>query len=145
MVGSPRRYIKVCSTKCVTNFEISQTSNNLSCYQCIRNTNTPCEPHELQPCPPVSDRCVTHISKNAEDGFSIKRECGLGPCGFDDDMVNKGLGFDCDRSRAEYFCIFCCRDSGCNNSESVFAASSSTALLVTTLVVTLYWRNKFFA
>ncbi|CAH1375323.1 hypothetical protein MTP99_016792 [Tenebrio molitor] len=113
---------------------ISGESTNLTCYQCTRNTNTECDPHELLPCPSVSDRCVTHISKNDENGFSIKRECGLGPCGFDDDMVNKGLGFgNCDRSREEYFCILCCRDSGCNKSGSTSVTSPNLLLLITFL------------
>ena len=47
----------------------------------------------------------------------MKKECGLGPCGFEDDMVNKGLGLadQCDTSKDEYFCVFCCKESGCNS------------------------------
>lgn len=37
---------------------------NLTCYQCKRKSNVECSPEELLPCSPVSDRCVTHISKD---------------------------------------------------------------------------------
>ncbi|XP_073984231.1 uncharacterized protein [Rhodnius prolixus] len=88
---------------------------NLSCYQCTKKTSEPCPEENLLPCPSNRDRCVTHISKDANNGFVLKRECGLGPCGFEDDMVNRGLGLDhCDTSKDEYFCVFCCKESGCN-------------------------------
>ncbi|XP_065174211.1 uncharacterized protein [Atheta coriaria] len=90
-------------------------AHNLSCYQCTRQANIECEPHELKQCPPTADRCVTHIMKDRQDGFKISRECGIGPCTFRDLMVIKGLGLDnCDRSRDEYFCILCCPENGCN-------------------------------
>jgi len=45
----------------------------------------------------------------------IKRECGLGPCAFEDDMATRGLGLDgCDRSKNDFFCVSCCRTPGCN-------------------------------
>lgn len=89
---------------------------NLSCYQCMKTIAEPCPEDTLLPCPESKDRCVTHISKDATKGFVMKKECGLGPCGFSDDMVNKGLGLDqCDTSKDEYFCVFCCKESGCNN------------------------------
>ncbi|GLV32837.1 hypothetical protein CBL_00456 [Carabus blaptoides fortunei] len=109
---------------------IEAATNNLTCYQCTKNANEECGEETLLPCPPVSDRCVTHITKDAKNGFSIKRECGLGPCGFNDDMMNRGLGLDgCDRSKDEYFCVFCCRDSGCNKSKAPLPVPSVTSLL----------------
>ncbi|KAF5307675.1 hypothetical protein FQR65_LT06730 [Abscondita terminalis] len=86
---------------------IQATPNNISCYQCIKHVDEECPIESLKPCPTYSDRCVKHISKTADKGFTIKRECGLGPCGFDDLMTNRGLGMDnCDRSSDEYFCYF---------------------------------------
>ncbi|XP_017773304.1 PREDICTED: uncharacterized protein LOC108560293 [Nicrophorus vespilloides] len=71
------------------------------------------------------------------DGFKIKRECGLGPCNFNDVMASKGLGLDtCDRSRKEYFCLFCCRESGCNKgSSSDVSSSPSNYLLILGVVL----------
>ncbi|XP_044734464.1 uncharacterized protein LOC123296853 [Chrysoperla carnea] len=116
-------------------------TTNLTCYQCERNTNVECGEESLLPCPPVSDRCVTHIAKNAQNGFTLKRECGLGPCGFDDDAMNKGLGLDgCDRSRDEYFCIFCCRGNGCNKSVgSRLLVQQSFLLVFSVLSSTLFF------
>lgn len=109
----------------------------------------------MLPCPHISDRCVTHISKDgkyvqikrsnflirffsARKGFSIKRECGLGPCEFNDEMANKGLGFDkCDRSKDEYFCVFCCRESGCNKNNSLYTQPSLLLLLLSLIFVVI--------
>ncbi|GFG39597.1 hypothetical protein Cfor_03367, partial [Coptotermes formosanus] len=88
---------------------------NLTCYQCTRYKNEECGNESLLPCSPNKDRCVTHISNDAQNGFSLKRECGLGPCRFEDPSATRSLGMDgCDRSKDEYFCIFCCTESGCN-------------------------------
>ncbi|XP_021927524.1 uncharacterized protein LOC110833576 [Zootermopsis nevadensis] len=117
---------------------------NLTCYQCTKYKNEECGSESLLPCPPSKDRCVTHISNDAQNGFSLKRECGLGPCGFEDTNVMRGLGMDtCDRSKDEYFCIFCCTQNGCNKaagginwpSASLLAAM---AVLVTCVCVSTY-------
>lgn len=70
----------------------------------------------------------------------MKKECGLGPCGFEDDMVNKGLGLadQCDRSKDEYFCVFCCRESGCN--AAVILTSHFTVLILSVLCVILFGK-----
>ncbi|KAK4875232.1 hypothetical protein RN001_011654 [Aquatica leii] len=106
---------------CLVFVTFAQTSSpNISCYQCIKHIDEECSKEDLKPCPAFSDRCVTHISKTADLGFTIKRECGLGPCGFDDLMTNKGLGMDtCDQSNDEYFCLFCCQENGCNHNSAV--------------------------
>ncbi|KAJ4434521.1 hypothetical protein ANN_23083 [Periplaneta americana] len=63
----------------------------------------------------ASDNLSAIEFRPAQNGFTLKRECGLGPCGFEDTNVKKGLGMDvCDRSKDEYFCVFCCTESGCN-------------------------------
>ncbi|XP_066995692.1 uncharacterized protein [Anabrus simplex] len=112
------------------------TESNLSCYQCTRYTNEECGKEDLLPCPASKDRCVTHISKDARNGFVMKRECGLGPCGFEDAMMNRGLGLEgCDRSKDEYFCVFCCPTSGCNKDTS--SAIYPSALLVLAATVLL--------
>lgn len=51
-------------------------------------------------------------------GFKIKRECGLGPCNFDDSIVNNVLGLSsCDINKNS-FCLSCCRENGCNKNNS---------------------------
>lgn len=68
------------------------TSGNLSCYQCLKKTNEECGKETLLPCPPISDRCVTHFVKDGKlsqnswlqatsvsrlsDPDSISRFCG---------------------------------------------------------------------
>ncbi|XP_075218134.1 uncharacterized protein LOC142322929 [Lycorma delicatula] len=95
-----------------------QKNESLICYQCVRHADIQCDPDELLPCPKSKDRCVTHIQKDEENPLTIKRECGLGPCDFGDEIMNRGLGLDiCDRSKDKFFCIFCCTESGCNNSD----------------------------
>lgn len=42
------------------------TSGNLSCYQCLKKTNEECGKETLLPCPPISDRCVTHFVKDGK-------------------------------------------------------------------------------
>lgn len=122
----------------IKKFFISDLINaeNFTCYQCKRKTNVECGEEDLLPCSPIYDRCVTHITKDSKiicliiyyndvnvisftgsGDFTIKRECGLAPCGFNDAMVDKGLGLDnCDRSKHEYSCILCCKGNGCNKS-----------------------------
>ncbi|XP_022192983.2 uncharacterized protein LOC111050913 [Nilaparvata lugens] len=103
----------------------------LSCYQCVRQTDDPCTPQDLRPCPKRSDRCVTHIQKDENTGFMIKRECGLGPCQFDDEMARKGLGLDrCDRTRKQYFCVHCCKESGCNGVTDIHSTSQLKVYLL---------------
>ncbi|KAK5644399.1 hypothetical protein RI129_005699 [Pyrocoelia pectoralis] len=119
-----------------------KASSNLSCYQCIKNEMYgKCDREDLKQCPPVSDRCVTHISKNVQNGFILKRECGLGPCQFDDVMTNKGLGMDiCDRNNEEYFCVFCCKEDGCNQSNAVvFRVSTKLLIGFTILLINIYY------
>lgn len=47
-------------------------------------------------------------------GLVINRKCGLAPCTFDDELMAKGLGMNCDRSKENYSCTFCCKGDGCN-------------------------------
>lgn len=104
----------------VDNSDAAAPASNLSCYQCVRNKHEECDPAELLPCASKFDRCVTHIMKD-EDGFKIERQCGIGPCTFNDLMMEKTIGIgpdSCDRSRHNYFCLFCCRESGCNKNSS---------------------------
>ncbi|KAK6638182.1 hypothetical protein RUM44_008610 [Polyplax serrata] len=116
-------------------FDNVSEGHNLSCYQCIKSSSEECEPERLLPCPTVADRCVTHISRNADKGFQIKRECGLGPCGFEDDMVNRGLGMDgCDRTKEDYFCVFCCKTDGCNRNSSFHFSGSVILVIFLTLL-----------
>ncbi|KAF5269676.1 hypothetical protein FQA39_LY08599 [Lamprigera yunnana] len=120
---------------------VNATSNNISCYQCLRSVNEECLVTDLKPCPAVFDRCVTHISKN-DKGFTIRRECGLGPCGFDDLMANKGLGMDnCDQSQDEYFCIFCCQGNGCNQN-TAFLRKPHFVLILIVLLLNIYNRYQ---
>ncbi|XP_063225078.1 uncharacterized protein LOC134532530 isoform X2 [Bacillus rossius redtenbacheri] len=113
---------------------------NLTCYQCHRTTNEECGPESLLPCPASKDRCVTHISKDAQNGYTLKRECGLGPCGFEDAMMNRGLGLDgCDRSKDEYFCVFCCSVNGCNKDAG--SAICPCALVLSACLLALLLRS----
>lgn len=83
---------------------------------------------------------------SAENGeFKLKRECGLGPCTFEDDMANKGLGWvnKCDRSKNSYFCLWCCKGNGCNKN-AVSTAFASKSLIVTMLVIILLALIKGF-
>ncbi|XP_060527738.1 uncharacterized protein LOC132702896 [Cylas formicarius] len=119
------------------------SAGNLSCYQCTRDKNVECGNEDLKPCSSISDRCAIHISKSAKDGFSVKRECGLAPCGFDDEMVNRGLGLDnCDRSKEEYSCTYCCKQSGCNRNDSNGKIPSLT-LIVFMLITLLNLARDF--
>ncbi|XP_030760942.1 uncharacterized protein LOC115886052 [Sitophilus oryzae] len=94
------------------------SASNLTCYQCIKNNeNEECGPEYLLPCPSSSDRCVIHFTKT-KNSFVVKRECGLAPCAFDDEMAVRGLGMNCDRSRKEYFCTSCCKENGCNRNSA---------------------------
>ncbi|KAK9738801.1 hypothetical protein QE152_g9526 [Popillia japonica] len=113
-------------------------TENLTCYQCARKSNVECGEADLLPCSPVYDRCVTHITKDKSGDFTINRECGLAPCGFNDEMVDRGLGFDkCDRSKHEYFCILCCKGNGCNKSASNMPKFSKFLLSVSLLIAIL--------
>ncbi|RZF40525.1 hypothetical protein LSTR_LSTR000404 [Laodelphax striatellus] len=113
-------------------------TKGLSCYQCVRHTEELCTPQDLRPCPKISDRCVTHIQKDENTGFTIKRECGLGPCQFDDEMVQKGLGLDrCDRTRKQYFCVHCCNESGCNGVPDTHSNLQLNLYLLTFITSTL--------
>lgn len=146
---------------CLFPFSVTLGAHNLSCYQCIRYANEQCGNESLRACPPVSDRCVTHISKDGEylpafdprrpifsntlpifsedKGYVIKRECGLGPCGFEDDMVNKGLGLDgCDRSKDDYFCVSCCKTSGCNKNAAVTSMPDVRLASVTSVTAAVF-------
>ncbi|KAL1498060.1 hypothetical protein ABEB36_008918 [Hypothenemus hampei] len=88
-------------------------AGNLTCYQCERYDNDECGQKDLQPCPSPFDRCAVFINKDDKRLF-IRRECALGPCSFDDNLMTKGLGMDCDTTKNSYFCTFCCRGNGCN-------------------------------
>jgi len=125
---------------------VTKCEKNLSCYQCTKKTAEPCDEASLLPCPTNRDRCVTHIYKDATNGFTLKRECGLGPCGFEDDMVNRGLGLDkCDTSKDEYFCVFCCRESGCNKDSATDLQIPVFTLLALTLTpIFLRLREAFY-
>jgi hypothetical protein len=73
---------------------------------------------------------------SAQNGFTLKRECGLGPCGFEDTNVKRGLGMDvCDRSKATYFCVFCCTQSGCNKAGAAMVWPSVRLLAATAAFV----------
>lgn len=62
---------------------------------------------------------VSDPNFSVERGFLLKRECGLGPCSFDDNMASRGLGWDgCDRTKDAFFCVSCCKGNGCNKSSS---------------------------
>ncbi|CAG9760747.1 unnamed protein product [Ceutorhynchus assimilis] len=78
-------------------------TTNLTCYQCEKHNEQECDPKDLKPCAASFDRCAIQFTKNAQQGLFIKRTCGLGPCGFDDDMMTKGLGMECDRSKDSYW------------------------------------------
>lgn len=113
-----------------------QPPQNLSCYQCTRASYESCPPEDLLPCPDNKDRCVTHIAKD-ELGLRVRRECGLGMCGFSDSAMSRGLGFDalCDRSRDSFSCLFCCKTSGCNKDAAPSAASARPVVVVLLLVL----------
>ncbi|XP_046679944.1 uncharacterized protein LOC124367281 isoform X2 [Homalodisca vitripennis] len=108
--------------------------HNLSCYQCTRSSNVQCGPESLLPCASNRDRCVTQITKDATSGYQLKRECGLGPCQFEDEMISRGLGIfsNCDTSKDEFFCVSCCKASGCNKDSAASVLPSSVALLTAT-------------
>ncbi|GJQ69664.1 hypothetical protein Trydic_g18420 [Trypoxylus dichotomus] len=113
-------------------------AENLTCYQCSRKTNVECTETDLLPCSPVYDRCVTHITKERSGDFRIRRECGLAPCGFNDAMVDRGLGFDkCDRSKHEYSCILCCKGNGCNKNAAHVLKCSKLLLCAFVIIVIL--------
>lgn len=80
----------------------------------------------------------------AEKGFSITRECGLAPCQFSDDAINKQLGLGCDQGRAEYSCITCCKENGCNKSSaSVLKSGYTFRMLLLVMLVLLTISRKF--
>lgn len=70
----------------------------------------------------------------------MKRECGLAPCGFDDEMVAKGLGMGgtCDRSKDEYFCFYCCSHDGCNKNVAGKVRFSSFILVTITVFSSIF-------
>ncbi|XP_014262399.1 uncharacterized protein LOC106674281 [Cimex lectularius] len=110
---------------------------NLSCYQCVKTTPEPCSEEELLPCPANKDRCVTHITKEPSKGYKIKRECGLYPCMFDDLMMNRGLGLDgCDMQKDELFCLFCCKENGCNSAR--ISAGFDGMLIFAAIIVSTF-------
>lgn len=85
-----------------------------------------------------------YVAFSADQGFTIKRECGLGPCGFDDLMMNKGLGWNsCDRSSDEYFCVFCCKENGCNQSTAFLHKPSIILILALVIIVFLNIFERF--
>ncbi|XP_076266423.1 uncharacterized protein LOC143200051 isoform X2 [Rhynchophorus ferrugineus] len=101
------------------------SSSNLSCYQCVKPTEAECGLEDLKPCSSRYDRCAIHITKSKVTGLEVRRECGLAPCLFDDEMAAKGLGMNCDRSKEDYMCTSCCKGNGCNkNNQSVTRPSS---------------------
>lgn len=68
----------------------------------------------------------------------MKRECGLGPCTFDDDMASKSLGWDnCDRSKNTYFCLLCCKGNGCNRNVASTTTSKFLIITMSLLVIIL--------
>ncbi|KAK9504208.1 hypothetical protein O3M35_010593 [Rhynocoris fuscipes] len=49
-------------------------------------------------------------------------------------MVNRGLGLDqCDTSKDEYFCVFCCKESGCNR--DILTSSPHPLIIFTALSI----------
>ncbi|XP_054706736.1 uncharacterized protein LOC129216547 [Uloborus diversus] len=88
-----------------------------TCYQCEVRDLSLCTDEYLQECPDnqAYDSCLTRISKTKDDGVWIHKSCALGPCSLRDQSQTTGLGLDhCDRSQAEYDCITCCKEDGCN-------------------------------
>ncbi|KAK7874263.1 hypothetical protein R5R35_006298 [Gryllus longicercus] len=132
---------------CVAAAASALAESNLSCYQCVRHANEECGVEDLQLCPSNKDRCVTHISKDAQNGLVLKRECGLGPCSFEDNMMSRGLGLEgCDRSKEEYFCLFCCQYNGCNKDSSVSIVPSTFLVTFATLftgIMAILVHNSF--
>ncbi|XP_054271753.1 uncharacterized protein LOC128992283 [Macrosteles quadrilineatus] len=112
-------------------------AHNLSCYQCVRTSNTQCGPEFLLPCPSNKDRCVTHITKDASTGYTLKRECGLGPCTFEDEAIHKGLGIfgDCDTSKEEFFCVSCCKTTGCNKDLATTLAPPTVSIAIAAAIL----------
>nr|XP_022920864.1 uncharacterized protein LOC111429233 [Onthophagus taurus] len=110
---------------------------NLTCYQCTKNEDEKCELEFLLPCPAKFDRCAMHITKYASTGFQIKRECGLGPCDFNDLLMNNNLGMKCDRSKQEYSCLSCCKGNGCNNNSDKRSKISWTLFMMVVLMISL--------
>lgn len=92
--------------------------NNLSCYICHAEDVSLCTEEDLRKCPDdqAYDSCMTVLKKNVHDGFVIEKSCALGPCRFDNPAIVESLGLSssCDRSKEEYYCMDCCRTSGCN-------------------------------
>ncbi|ENN82626.1 hypothetical protein YQE_001000, partial [Dendroctonus ponderosae] len=112
----------------------SAISNNLTCYQCTRHDLQNCDIRDLKACGSPFDRCAMHVSKNAQEGLVVKRECGLAPCSFDDELMASGLGMQCNPNSDSYSCTYCCKESGCNKSASR-ANNISTFLLIFCLVL----------
>lgn len=132
------------------------SAQNISCYQCTRNTYAECFESELLPCETKHDRCVVSIKQDGneyirisllflyyyyycivlENGFELKRECGLGPCTFNDAMLDEKLKWnDCDRTKKSFFCFTCCKGNGCNKSGS--DKKTPPAVLALTLTILL--------
>uniref|UniRef100_T1INP1 Protein sleepless n=1 Tax=Strigamia maritima TaxID=126957 RepID=T1INP1_STRMM len=106
--------------------------NNLTCYQCLVETNDLCTEDDLTPCSNdrAYDVCVTILRKTVKDGFHIEKKCGLGPCSLDQKGILL-LGFDhCDRSQNEFECMSCCKTNGCNKSGSYIVKGSLILILI---------------
>ncbi|XP_071447452.1 uncharacterized protein [Hetaerina americana] len=120
------------------------TPANFSCYQCaVTSLYEKCGPETLKPCAQTADRCVTHITRTSSSPLLIRRECGLGPCSFEEENSDATavLGMDpnhCDVNKPDVFCLFCCRGSGCNT-----AGPSSPAHpphVAISIVLAMLWK-----
>lgn len=54
-------------------------------------------------------------------------------------MAVRGLGWgtNCDRSKDNYFCLFCCKENGCNKNGATLSKPSFIIIAVSLLVVIL--------
>ncbi|XP_067140157.1 uncharacterized protein [Centruroides vittatus] len=119
--------------------------DKLQCYQCLVSDNKLCTEEFLAPCPTSQafDRCMTIISNSKDEGYQIEKKCALAPCSLRDPSQNTGLGLDhCDRSKAEFSCISCCKGDGCNKdgSENLQSFSSYIILVLCHLLGFFYNR-----
>ncbi|GAB1606939.1 Hypothetical predicted protein [Argonauta hians] len=66
---------------------------------------------------PSEDVCEISQSYSKEDGLTINKKCGIGPCQVGG-ANNRVLGWasQCDKDKPEWKCEFCCSTDGCNRS-----------------------------